>query len=178
MTFKTAAIAIALTIPCLAFAAGGDDAPPKPTETTGTCTNGKVWDAATASCVNPQNSRLSPETLMDAVREFAYAGQYLNAQSALRAMPDQMDDSVLTYWGFTSRMLGDRSAAMGYYIRALAHNPANVLARSYMGQALMIEGDLVGAYRQLSAIHAHGGAGSWAEASLRTAIETGTTYTY
>ena len=70
----------------------------------------------------------------------------------------------------------------GEYVRAdvhaLAQNPDNLLARSYMGQGLVLEGDWVGAKRQYDEIIARGGRGTWAEASLRDAITTGTTYTY
>ncbi|UXX82755.1 tetratricopeptide repeat protein [Roseovarius pelagicus] len=167
----------AFMVPGLAFAAG-DETKPTTTETTGTCTNGQVWDTGSASCVNPQDSRLDTDELIGAVREFAYVGQYDDAQRALRAIPDQNDDRVLTYWGFTTRKMGDTAGGMVYYRKALVRNPANILARSYMGQALVIEGDLVGALTQLRQIRSHGGAGTWAETSLRSAIETGTTYDY
>lgn len=168
----------ALLAPGLALAMGGDDKPPKSTKTTKTCTNGQVWDEAAKACVNAQDSRLDSDALYGAVRELAYAGRYDEAQIVLAAMPDQTDDRVLVYWGFTTRKLGDLPGGMAYYDAALSRNPGNVLARAYMGQALLETGDLVGAYRQLRAIKAHGGAGSWAETSLRSAIETGQTYNY
>lgn len=172
-------LAIALTVPALAFAAGGgSSSAPKPSETTKSCTGGKVWDKGSKSCVQASNDLLDDDTLYGAVREFAYAGQYDNAQAALAAMSDQSDDRVLTYWGFTHRKKGDTATAMQYYHQAIAQNPQNILARSYMGQALVEQGDLVGARQQLKAIADAGGQGSWAEASLYGAIKTGTTYTY
>ena len=65
-----------------------------------------------------------------------------------------------------------------YYDQALTRNPDNILARSYMGQGKVAAGDKVAAVIQLREIQARGGAGTWAETSLRSAIETGTTYSY
>ncbi len=176
--FKTALLA-ALLAPGLAFAAGGGDtAPPKPSETTQTCKGGQIWDDAAKACADPEDSHLSPDTLFDAAREFAYAGQYLNAQRALAAMPDQTAARVQTYMGFTTRKMGDFEGGMAFYRAALARDPGDILARSYMGQALVEAGDTAGAYHQLMAIRDFGGAGSWAEASLHSAIDTGQTYSY
>ena len=47
-----------------------------------------------------------------------------------------------------------------------------------MGQGKVAAGDKVAAVIQLREIQARGGAGTWAETSLRSAIETGTTYSY
>ncbi len=172
-------IAIALFAPSLALAAGGgSSSAPKPSETTKTCTSGKVWDKKSKACVQASNDVLDDDTLYGAVREFAYAGQYDHAQAALTAMSDQEDDRVLTYWGFTHRKMGDVATGMAYYRQAIAKNPKNILARSYMGQALVEQGDLVGAQAQLDAIVDAGGRGSWAEASLYQAITTGKTYSY
>ncbi len=172
-------VALALFTPALAFAAGGgSSSAPKPSETTQSCTSGKVWDKKSKSCVQASNDLLDDETLYGAVREFAYAGQYDHAQAALAAMSDQTDDRVLTYWGFTHRKMGDVAKGMDFYRQAIAKNPDNILARSYMGQALVEQGDLDGARQQHKAIVDAGGQGSWAEASLFEAIETGKTYTY
>lgn len=168
---------IATLIPAAVFAAGGDSAP-KPSETTQDCTGGQVWDASTKSCVDVKSDLLDDDTLYGAVREFAYAGQYDHAQAALAQMSDQTDDRVLTYLGFTTRKMGDVPAGMAYYEQAIARNPNNFLARSYMGQALVEQKDWAGATRQLIAIKDAGGAGTWAEVSLRKAIQTGSTYSY
>ena len=173
-------LAAALLVPAMAVAKDRDEdfKSPKPSPTTQSCTGGQIWDSQSGSCVSAENGTIDDDTLYGAVREFAHAGQFENAQRALAAMSVQDDDRVLTYWGFTHRKLGDVDKGMGYYKRALAKNPGNIAARSYMGQALVIEGDIVGAYQQLKAIRSHGGAGTWAEASLKSAIETGQTYNY
>ena len=176
--FRTTVIA-ALFVPAFALAAGGGGATaPKPTETTKKCTDGKIWDKGSKACVQASNSHLDDDTLYGAVREFAHAGQLDHAQIALAAMSDQSEDRVLTYWGYTHRKMGDVEKGMAYYRLAIARNPANILARSYMGQALVEQGDLVGARLQLRAIAEAGGQGSWAQASLYQAIALGTTYSY
>ncbi len=180
------ALALILAAPTFAFAAGGGSGdggttwtnPPKPTQTTKTCKGIKVWDEKKKRCVKPKQSSLDTDTLYGAVRELAYDGRYQDAQGVLRAMSDQNDDRVLTYWGFTHRKLGQTALANAYYQKALAVNPDNILARSYMGQGYVAEGKTELAIYQWKEIKARGGEGSWAEVSLRKAIKTGLTYNY
>lgn len=167
-----------LTIPGLAFAASDDNAPPKPTKTTKSCKGVKVWDPAKQRCVRPKGASLDSDILYGAARELAYAGRYHDAQGVLGAMADQSDDRVLTYWGFTHRKLGNLELANLFYDRAIAQNPDNVLARSYMGQGFVEEGRMEDAIAQWREIKARSGTGGWAEASLREAIRTGLTYNY
>ncbi|MEM7521217.1 MAG: tetratricopeptide repeat protein [Pseudomonadota bacterium] len=157
-----------------AFAAGGGDekAPSKPK-----CKNGQIYDKATKACVNAEESNLDVDSLYENVRELAYANRFKDAQIVLAQMP-QDDDRTLTYLGFTNRKMGKMDAAMDYYREALRINPANVLARSYMGQGFVTLGLVDKAKAQLDEIRAYGGAGTWAEASLQSAIETGRTYNY
>lgn len=179
-------LALAVALPGYAFAAGGSGDrggttwtnPPKPTETTKECKGVRVWDEKKKRCVKPKNSFLDTDTLYGAVRELAYAGRYDDAQGVLSAMTDQSDDRVLTYWGFTHRKLGQIELANAYYDKAIATNPDNILARSYMGQGFVEQGKLDLAIAQWREIKARGGEGSWAEVSLREAIRTGTTYSY
>jgi len=167
-------IAAALTLPFgAAFAAGGGEetAPKKPK-----CERGYVYDKKSKTCVQA-DSRLDTDTLYQTVRELAYAGRYDDAQVVLAVMP-QDDDRTLTYLGFINRKMGRADVAMAYYRQALAVNPGNILARSYMGQGLVAAGKIADALAQLRAIRAHGGSGTWAEASLRKAIATGQTFNY
>lgn len=165
--------------PSLALAAGGGGGtPPKPTETTKNCLFGRVWDPEKKKCVKPAKSSLDTSGLYDAARELAYAGRYVEAQGVLQVMPDQSDDRVLTYWGFTHRKLGNVTLANAYYEQAITANPDNILARSYMGQGFVEEGRTADAVAQWREIVARGGEGSWAEESLRKAIRSGTTYSY
>lgn len=171
--------AAALALPTLSFAAGSDSSePPAETKTITQCTGGQVFDEKSGACVDVKSDLLDDDALYRAVREFAYAGQFGAAERALDAMTDQRDDRVLTYRGFLNRKLGQRDAAMSFYQAALAQNPDNILARSYMAQGLVEEGDFVAAWGQLKEIRARGGAGTWAEASLIGAIERGTGYNH
>lgn len=173
------ALAAALTLPMAAFAASGNDwNPPKPTETTKTCKGKRVWDEEKKRCVRARKSSLNQQELMGAVRELAYAGRQEDAQAVLSAMADQQDSLVLTYWGFTHRKQGNLELAQAYYDQALAQDPDNILARSYMGQGLVEQGKYGLALIQWKEIRARGGDGTWAEASLRNALETGTSYSY
>lgn len=176
----------ALTLPSLAFAAGsgggGDGGtvltPPKPTETTEVCKGIQVWDPVAKACVNPKGAALDTDTLYRAVRELAYAGRHADAQGVLLAMPDQTDDRVLTYWGFTWRKMGKADLGRAYYLQAIDRNPDNLLARSYMGQGLVADGDRAAAEDQLHQIRRRGGAGTWPELALAEAIRTGKTFDY
>lgn len=175
---KAILFATALTLPLglagAALAAGGGDetAPKKPK-----CKTGEVYDKNTKSCVVSREGALDTDGFYENVRALSYAGRYAEAQSVLALMPAD-DDRTLTYMGFTNRKMGNTDAAMAFYARALEVNPANVLARSYMGQGLVEQGELKAALVQLRAIREHGGTGTWAEASLRTAIATGQTFNY
>jgi tetratricopeptide (TPR) repeat protein len=175
---KTILLATAFTLPLAfattAIAAGGgnDTKPGKPH-----CKSGEVYDKTTNQCVASREGALDTDGFYENVRSLAYAGRYDEAQHILALMP-QDDDRTLTYLGFTNRKMGNAEAAMTYYKAALEANPANILARSYMGQGLVEQGEMKAALTQLRAIRTHGGSGTWAEASLRTAIATGETFNY
>ena len=166
---------ILMILPGFAMAAGGATTP---TTTSKDCEGVQVWDEKTKTCVDPQESSLDQDELMEVVRELAYAGRNEDAQGVLRTMHNQNDDLVLTYWGFTNRKLGNLDAANVYYTRAIAQNPDNILARSYMAQGFITEGRVDEAIAEWREIMDRGGEGTWAEASLRKAIRTGVTYNY
>lgn len=165
---------LALSIPASSFAAGDETAPPKPKVS---CEAGKVYDKRSKSCVVASNETLTPDDLYQTVRSLAYAGRYADAQMVLAQMP-QNDDRTLTYMGFTHRKMGNDAESMAYYAQAIERNPGNILARSYRGQGMVERGNIADALGELRAIRAHGGSGTWAEASLRTAIATGQTFNY
>ncbi|MCV3738081.1 tetratricopeptide repeat protein [Rhizobium sp. TRM96647] len=177
-----ATLTLALAISTTALAAdSGSGSPPSPTPTTTTCTNGKIWSPARKMCLTPQQiksnskskngaqkkSGLMPDDMLyEAAREFAYAGQYGYALEALKAAENQRDPRILNYYGFTYRKLGQVDRAMTYYRQALQADENYVLARSYMGQALLEQGDVQGARVQLVEIRDRGGEDSWAYRSL------------
>lgn len=181
LTF-VAALATALAPAGIAFAADtGGGSPPAATPTTTTCTNGKIWSAERKMCLTPdqikansknkngtqKKSELKPDDILyEAAREFAYAGQYGSALGALEAAENQNDPRILNYYGFTYRKLGDVPRAMTYYRKALAEDENYILARSYMGQALIDQGDIQAARVQLVEIRDRGGENTWAYRSL------------
>ena len=176
---RSITLAVALAAPTFAFAVGSDDfTPPKKTKTTTECTDGQIFDETTKTCVDAKESSLNDDALYQAVREFAYAGQFDAAKRAMDAMSNQQDDRVLTYRGFVNRKLGNAELAMQFYTAALTQNPDNLLARSYMGQGLAKAGNMPAARIQLAEIRARGGQGTWAETALDRAIETGVTANY
>lgn len=162
-----------------AFAAGSDDSePPEPTETTMECEEGTVWDEKTKACIKPEDQSLNDDQRFGAVRELAYAGRHDEAMRVLAAMTEGETSRVMTYRGFLLRQTGQIEAGIAAYERALALDPANILARSYYGQLLVQMDEIAMATDQLAQIRANGGAGTWAERALQTAIETGVTYTF
>ncbi|MFK7881172.1 tetratricopeptide repeat protein [Roseobacter sp.] len=165
-----------LLLPTSLLAAGGDNDEP-PIKPAITCEGAQVFDERIRRCVDPKASSLERDQLYQTVRYLAYAGRYRDAQVVMDAM-EADDPGRLTYMGFTHRKMGNIDLANLFYEEAIDKDPANVLARSYMGQGLVAAGDLAGAIVQLRAIKEHGGAGSWSEASLRKSIETGSTYGY
>jgi predicted Zn-dependent protease len=173
-------LAAALVLaPQFALAAGSDDSePPKPTATTTECAKGEVWDEKTKACIKSEDSSLNDDQRFGAVRELAYAGRYDEAMQVLASMREGETSRVMTYQGFLLRQTGHIEEGIAAYERAIAMDPGNSLARSYYGQLLVKMDELAMAEDQLTQIRAHGGAGTWAETSLATAIRTGVTYTF
>ncbi|MDP3701986.1 MAG: tetratricopeptide repeat protein [Hylemonella sp.] len=161
-----------------ALAAGDDFTAPPPTTPTQRCPDGQIHDKKSGKCVPVKSSALDDKDRYQAVRELAYAERYVAAALVLDAMSDQQDDRVLTYRGFLLRKTGQFEQALRYYQSAIDRNPNNLLVRSYMGQGFVESGDLAAARRQHDEILARRGEGTWAEVSLRTALDSGKTYRY
>ncbi len=172
-----AALAFAL-LPSAALAVGDEPTPPQPTPTSTQCTKAQVWDEKTRTCVDAQSGQLDDDVRFRAVRELAWAGQPENALIVLASMQEGESDRVLTYLGFANRKAGRLEQGLAYYDRALAQNPDNILARSYLGQALVEMNEIALASAQLAEVRARGGGGTWAETALADAIETGVTSGY
>jgi Tfp pilus assembly protein PilF len=123
--------------------------------------------------LSPEDSTNDDSARLDDVRELAYAGYYQTALDVLDTLENPQSPLALTYYGFAHRKAGRVDLGMAYYNAALAADPDNLLARSYMGQGHVASGDLVMAQAQLTEIRMRGGRETWAEASLMQAIATG-----
>jgi tetratricopeptide (TPR) repeat protein len=166
-------------LPVGAFAAGGDSfAPPVKTETTGTCSGSKIWDAATRTCIDSSQSHWSDDDRHEAVRELAYAGAYDRALAVLASYEAPQDARALTYRGFVARKTGDMDAAMTHYAAALAADPDYHPARSYRAQGYLELGQRAAAEAELREIKARGGRETWAAFSLAQALRSGNGYAY
>ena len=180
----TPALRIAATVAVCAapvWAAGGfDETPPTPTETTTTCPDGAVWDADRSACVIIQDSNLEldQDRLIETARELAYANRNEDAIAVLALSAQPQDTMVLTYLGFSHRRAGRMDLGLDYYDDALAADPDNLLARSYMGMAYVQLAQLDLAEAQLAEIRARGGTGGWPEQALSQAIASNSTSGY
>jgi Flp pilus assembly protein TadD len=162
----------ACAAPALAVAPE-DQAPPPPTPTTTTCTEGQVWDTEAGACTAIEQSALPEEVLRRTARELAYAGRSADALDLLARSAKPAASEVLTITAFAHGTSGDIATALPIYARALAADPDNLLARAYMGLALIAADRGDDAQRQLDEIRARGGAGSWPDRALAQAIEAG-----
>ena len=155
----------------MGLAAGSDDTqPPVATETTEKCKDGQIWDKEKELCVDATSGALTDDDRYNAARELAYDGQYTNALTVLATAENQNDPRILNYKGFSLRKSGRFADGMVFYQAALEIDPDYILARSYMGQALISEGDFVGAKEQLIQIADRGGKDTWAYAALDQAL--------
>ncbi|MDG4648068.1 tetratricopeptide repeat protein [Roseibacterium sp. SDUM158017] len=150
-----------------------DDSPPTPGPTTTTCEAGEVWDTDAAACVAIDESRLPEADLRRTSREMAYAGRSDDALALLGRSTAPDASEVLTLRAFANGRAGRLDAALPLYAEALAADPDNLLARAYMGLALIAAGRPDDAGRQLSEIRDRGGAGGWPDRALSRAIAAG-----
>lgn len=173
------ALGLTVAFSSAALAAGSESdstEPPEKTKTTTECKNGQVWDKAKNKCVDAKKSSLDDDTLYTAARELAYNGQYENAITLLNLIKDQNDARVLNYLGYSHRKAGRFELGMKYYQQALAVDANFILARSYMGQALLEQGNVQAARAQLIEIRDRGGEDTWAYRALEQSL--GGTRTY
>jgi Flp pilus assembly protein TadD len=150
-----------------------DDSPPTPTSTTTDCAEGTVWDATEETCVAIEQSALPEDVLRRAARELAYAGRSDDALTLLARSAEPASSEVLTLAAFAHGRAGRIDTALPIYGRALDANPDNLLARAYMGLALIAAGRGADAEIQLDEIRTRGGAGSWPERALARGIAAG-----
>lgn len=172
-----ASLSFGLAAPAFAAGEASDEtAPPPKTETTTECKDGKVWDKKKKECVKPDQSGFNDDEFYKAAREFAYAEQYDNAIRVLKLAQNQNDPRILNYLGYSNRKAGRMELGMAYYKKAIQVDANYILARSYMGQALIQQGDVNAAKVQLVEIRDRGGEGTWAYRSLLGSLNGYRTY--
>lgn len=146
--WKLIAIAAAAVMALPAFDAVADFGP-KPKKPAVDCTLRKNHN-------NPACQPHRKDATQDEIYNAAYwmnrAGRFAQALDILKLAKDQNDPRVLNETGYATRKLGNVEAALGFYKRALAIDPDYVFARAYMGEALLLQGDLAAAGEQLSEI--------------------------
>ena len=169
---------ITAALVCLSFAHHGLAAGSgSPTITENYCKKkGMVFDKEKKKCVEAARGMFDDDTLFTNARNFAYDGKFDYAIQLLKLAENQDDPRILNFLGFSHRKKGQLAIAMKYYERALTVDPNYVLARSYMGQGMVVDGNIAGAKEQLEEIRERGHAGSWAYNMLKDAIQNKGTY--
>jgi tetratricopeptide (TPR) repeat protein len=119
----------------------------------------------------PGHGPASDDELYNAAYWQAKAGRYQEALTLL-ARANQNDPRVLSYQGFATRKLGNVDAALVLYEKALAINPDYTVARAYMGEAFLTQGDAARAREQLGEIEQRCGKVCAEYADLATHIAT------
>lgn len=97
-------------------------------------------------------AQLSDEERYRAGYWLARSGRFADAMAQFKAIAAQDTARVQNYLGFTSRKLGKLDQAMRHYRRALEIDPGYTLARAYMGEAFLKQGDVGAARAQLAEI--------------------------
>ncbi len=115
------------------------------------CSKFKKGSADWKKCAGQVKDDLSDQDLYYAGYWLARTGQYAQALDFLTKAKVQ-DERVLTYIGFATRKLGDVDRAMEFYDKALAINPNYTVARAYLGEAFLGQGNIAKARAQLSEI--------------------------
>ena len=169
---------ITATLACLSFAHHGLAAGSgSPTITENYCKKrGMVFDKEKKKCVEASRGMFDDDTLFINARNFAYDGKFDYAIQLLQLAENQDDPRILNFLGFSHRKKGQSAIAMEYYERALDIDPNYVLARSYMGQGMVADGNIAGAKEQLEEIRDRGHSGSRAYTMLEDAIQKKVTY--
>lgn len=128
-----------------AYAMGGEPAAPKVD-----CRKKK--NKKKPECKKKRKSELTDDELYQAGYWLVRWGRYEDALAQFMQIREQDAPRVLNYLGFTTRKLGRVDQALEYYRRALALDPNYTLARAYMGEAFLGQGQLDAAKGQLQEI--------------------------
>ena len=121
------------------------------------CKSGRIWSASSCRCVRRSSGLMNDEDLYLEAVSLAKSKHYSEALDLLKTIKDQNQTHVLSYIGYSTRKLGKLDEGINYYHKALSLDPANTLAREYLGEGLLAKGDLAGAKLQLAEIKKHCG---------------------
>ncbi|MEM1365996.1 MAG: tetratricopeptide repeat protein [Pseudomonadota bacterium] len=152
--------AVSLGISLPAMAAGGGSSNSSQSKKIA-CPKGEVYDRKArdksgkmGACVSMEDksASLTDQMIYDTGEALALAGRYEEAIDMLTLAANRNDPRVLNYLGFSHRKLGRVEVGLGYYREALRIDPGFTLARSYMGEAFLMQDDLDAARRQLAMI--------------------------
>lgn len=121
------------------------------------------------SCVGGARAAMPDAELFYAGYWLAKSGRYAEALGYLDLARDK-DERVLTYIGFARRKMGDVAGALPAYRAALVRNPDFVVARAYLGEAYLSQGDLAEAKAELGEIAGRCGTSCVAYAQLADEI--------
>jgi len=116
------------------------------------CADGKVWDKVKKKCVDPQRGMIDDDSIYEAGRDLAMAGNYSAAIKVLSLAADKSDPRILNYLGYSHRKSGRVLVGLGYYQEALLQDPNYTLVREYMGEAYLQNGNIEAAREQLGEI--------------------------
>ena len=97
-------------------------------------------------------SEAADDEVYNAVYWLARSEKYAEALTVLKQAKNPDTPRLLNETGYITRKMGDIDGALVYYRRALALDPNYVFARAYMGEALLIKGDMAAAKSELSEI--------------------------
>ena len=109
-----------------------------------------------AACKN-KHRELNDDELFYAGYCLARKGDHKLALHYLSQSENTADPRILTYIGYSTRKLGRTAEAMGYYARALEAKPGYAVARAYIGEAFLEQGDRAKAAEQLALIEQQSG---------------------
>ncbi|MAI44594.1 MAG: tetratricopeptide repeat protein [Hyphomicrobiaceae bacterium TMED74] len=103
-------------------------------------------------CKKNQSGQLNDDQIYQAGYWLAQSGKYDEALAQFQKAKNQDDPRILNYIGYTMRKLGRVAEALTYYQKALKINPNYRVARAYLGEAFLEQGEVNLAKEQLAEI--------------------------
>jgi tetratricopeptide (TPR) repeat protein len=117
-----------------------------------TCRTGFVLDPRKHICVQAQSGILPDADLTSYAFALAERGRYGEALSTLDLPQDPNTAVALNYRGYATRKAGRVDEGIGFYLQAVAIDPAYPQVREYLGEAYVSQGKLDLANEQLIVI--------------------------